>query len=210
MSITDISVRLINSHCFRYIMRGVKRERILRVLLNEPSGKLTKYRVAKESEASIGWTMEYLKNLEGMDLIEKTRVLDIRSLLDYWLDITKTPKKYDLFHPDIDIMLQEANLEYATTTYRGENLVNHYLFPSRVDIYIRKEELELWKKKLSKKGLIGKGNVRLLLGDEHVFYQKKRIDKMWVVSLPQLLLDLQREGGVCQEAYEMMVEKYVR
>ena len=191
-------------------MHGVKRERILRVLLNEPDGKLTKYRVAKEAESSIGWTMEYLKNLEGMGFVEKTRVIDPRALLIYWSEITRAPKKFDFFHPDIHQFLLGTKLEYAVTTYQGENLVNHYLFPSRIDIYIDKKEYEPWKRYITGDGLVGKGNVRLLVADEHVFYHKKRIERIWVVSMPQLLLDLKREGGVCVEAYEMMVESYVR
>jgi len=190
-------------------MHGVKRERIIRVLLNEPDGKLTKYRVAKEAESSIGWTMEYLKNLEGMGLVDKTRVIDPRALYDYWSGITRVPKKFDFFHPDINSFLEDTRLEYAITTYRGENLVNRYLFPSRIDIYIDGSEYGSWKDQITGDGLVGKGNVRLLVTDEHVFYKKMRIDRIWVVSMPQLLLDLKREGGVCLEAYEMMVERHV-
>jgi hypothetical protein len=46
--------------------------------------------------------------------------------------------------------------------------------------------------------------------DDHAMYGKKKINGLWVASVPQVLIDLRREGGVCLEAYEMMVEKYVR
>ena len=49
-----------------------------------------------------------------------------------------------------------------------------------------------------------------MIYDEHVFYKKKKINSLWVASIPQIMVDLLKEGGVCLEAYEMMVKKYVR
>ena len=40
-------------------MHGEKRERVLRVILNEPGGSLTKYRVAKLAKISTAWTQEF-------------------------------------------------------------------------------------------------------------------------------------------------------
>ncbi len=191
-------------------MRGVKRERIIRVLLNSPGGDLTKYRVAKLSGTSIGWTMEYLKSLETNKSIKATRVLKKKQLLDHWFSIAQAPKHYDFFVQSPKEFLEKAGLEYAVTTYAAENLLNHYLFPSRTDVYIRGGELQLWKAKINGHGLVGKGNLRLLVYDDHAMYGKKKIDGLWVASVPQVLIDLRREGGVCLEAYEMMVEKYVR
>jgi hypothetical protein len=101
-------------------------------------------------------------------------------------------------------------MEYALTTYFADTFTNSILFPSRADVYIRKDDFEKWKDLLLRDGLIGKGNFRLLLGDEHVFYNKYKARGFWIVSGPQLMLDLKREGGVCLQAYEKMVNKYVR
>ncbi len=191
-------------------MRGAKRERIIRVLLNEPDGSLTKYRVSKLSETSIGWTMEYLKELETSKFIRATKVLKKEKLLDHWFSITQKPKHYDFFVQSPKEFLRGVKLDYALTTYMAENLLNHYLFPSRVDLYIMEEDLLKWKDKISQNGLVGKGNLRLLIYDEHSMYKKKKIDGLWVASVPQVMIDLRLEGGVCQEAYDMMVEKYVR
>ena len=46
------------------LIRGRKRERVLRVLLNEPDGSLTKYKIAKLSECSREWVIEFLRKLE--------------------------------------------------------------------------------------------------------------------------------------------------
>jgi hypothetical protein len=191
-------------------MRGVKRERIIRVLLGSPGGDLTKYRVAKLSGTSIAWTMEYLKSIEEAKLVKATRVVSKEKLLDLWFSISRAPKHFDFFVQSPGEFLSGAGLEYALTTYAAENLLNHYLFPTRTDLYIREADLPLWKERMKGNALAGKGNLRLLVYDEHAMFGKKNIGGMWVASVPQVLIDLRREGGVCLEAYEMMVEKYVR
>ncbi|UCE37412.1 MAG: hypothetical protein JSW00_18460 [Thermoplasmata archaeon] len=191
-------------------MHGEKRERILRVLLNEPNGTLTKYRVAKLSETSTSWTIEYLQTLQKRRLVKETKVVKIESLLDIWESISRKPLHYDFFMDSPSKFLKKIDMDYALTTYFAENLLNHYLFPSSADIYVVKDDIPKWKDKIVKKGLVGKGNFRLLVYDPHVLYKKQKIKGLWVASTPQVLLDLKREGGVCQEAYDIMVKKYVR
>ncbi len=207
---SDISETFINVYWFRHIMHGVKRERIIRVLMNQPNGSLTKYRIAKLSECSTSWTIEFLQNLEKKGYIEGTKVLRLKKLLEYWASIARKSLHYDFFVQSPTDFLRNIDMEYVLTTYLAENLLNHYLFPSRADLYIHREELEQWKKRIIKKGMVGKGNLRLLLYDPHVFYKKQRIKSFTVASTPQVLVDLRREGGVCLEAYEMLVKKYVR
>ena len=67
--------------------RGVKKERILRVLLNHADGDLTKYRIAKVVDASEPWVLEYTKRLEEGGLIADTTVLDPWALYEEWQDI---------------------------------------------------------------------------------------------------------------------------
>ena len=191
-------------------MHGMKRERILRVLLSEPNGSLTKYRLAKLSETAKSWVIDFLKNLEDKGIVEGTRVLDKEALLDYWFSISQKPRYYDFFVQSPLDFLRTAKMSYALTTYVAENQLNHYLFPSRTDLYILEEDLSIWKDKISENGLVGKGNLRLLIYDKHSMYDKKKINGLWVASIPQVLIDLRREGGVCKEAYDMMVERYVR
>ena len=191
-------------------MHGEKRERILRVLLNEPNGSLTKYRVAKLSECSTSWTIEYLQALEKKKLVKKTKVVNIESLLDLWESISRKPLHYDFFVESPVEFLKKIKIDYALTTYFAENLLNHYLFPSRADLYVIKDDLPKWKNKIVKFGLVGKGNLRVLVYDPHVLYKKRKIKGLWVASTPQVLLDLKKEGGVCKEAYDIMVKKYVR
>jgi len=60
---------------------------------------------------------------------------------------------------------------------------------------------------LASEGLVGKGNVRLLIADHHVFYGASERQGLNVVSLPQLIIDLLEEGGVCTEAAEKLLKK---
>lgn len=186
--------------------RGNKRERILRILLNNPEG-ITKYRMAKQAEASYAWTHEFLKLLEKERLVKDTKVLNFPRLMNFWRSIHQKPKSREYMVQKPLTLLKKAKLDYALTTYQAENLVQKYLFPSRVDFYIREKDLKGWHEILSRQGLVGKGNVRILLADEHVFYNSFKRGGFSIVSLPQLILDLLEEGSVCEEAARMLIEK---
>lgn len=187
--------------------RGATRERIIRVLLNEPEGNYTKYRVAKKAEASFPWTHEFLGKLEKQRLVKDTRVTDYSGLIKYWLTIRSKPRKMEYMHKDPISLLKQAHIRYALTTYQAENLIQHYLFPSRTDLYVMTEDTEQWHNLITKNGLIGKGNMRLLTTDTHVFYNSTKKQGLSIVSIPQLIIDLFEEGGVCTEAAEKLLEK---
>jgi DNA-binding Lrp family transcriptional regulator len=76
--------------------RGVKKERILQVLLNHGDGEVTKYRIAKEADASKPWVLEYTGHLEEAGWIEGTTVLDPRALYEEWLDVRVTPNQLSI------------------------------------------------------------------------------------------------------------------
>jgi hypothetical protein len=187
--------------------RGTLRERIIRVLIVEPNGSLTKYKLAKKAESSFPWTHEFLNKLEALKLVKDTKVTDYPGLLNYWLQIKTKPEKKDYMHKDPINLIQKTKLPYALTTYQAETLVQHYLFPSRIDLYIRAEDMEEWHNQLTIEGLVGKGNVRLLITDTHVFYGAFKRQGLTVVSIPQLIVDLLEEGGVCTEAAEKLINK---
>lgn len=189
-------------------MKGKKRERIIRVLLTHPDQTLTKYRIAKEAECSHVWVLKYLHKLEQRNLVTGTDITDVKGLFLYWLEINTIPvsRQYNVQNP-LDL-LDNTELHYALTTYYAENLVHDYLFPSRVDIYIEKNDLPRWHTMLTERGLAGKGNVRLLGDDHHVFYATKTVQGYRTVSIPQLILDLLREEGVAKEAAYMLMEKH--
>ncbi|MEF8879271.1 MAG: hypothetical protein V5A64_02615 [Candidatus Thermoplasmatota archaeon] len=188
-------------------MRGTKKERILRVLLKKPDGSLSMYRIAKEADCTHVWVLKYLRRLEQKNLVKKTKVEDIKGLFYYWKEINKYPlyREYNIQKP-LEL-LKKTKLKFALTTYYAEKYLQKYLFPSRVDIYIKKQDSEKWNMLLKKNGLVGKGNMRLLIEDEHVFYSNIKKDGLKIVSTPQLILDLLREEGVAVEAAHMLMEK---
>jgi hypothetical protein len=187
--------------------RGTLRERIIRTLLVEPNGTLTKYKLAKMAEASFPWTHEFLNKLQAQKLVKGTVATDYAGLINYWLQIKTKPEKREYMHKNPLDLIQTSKLPYALTTYQAENLVQHYLFPSRIDLYIKKEDMDRWRGVLTVDGLVGKGNLRLLIADEHVFYGAFKRQNLTVVSIPQLIVDLLEEGGVCTEAAEKLISK---
>ena len=187
--------------------RGIIRERVIRVLLNEPDGTLTKYRLAKKAECSFPWLHEFLGKLEESRLVKNTTVTDYSGLVKYWLTLKTKPEKQEYMRKDPISLIKKTQLQYALTTYQAENLVQHYLFPSRTDLYIKTEDKEKWHTLIIADGLVGKGNMRLLMNDSHVFYNSIKRQDLIVVSIPQLIVDLFEEGGVCTEAAEKLLEK---
>ena len=188
-------------------MKGKKQERILRILLKTPDGSLSLYRIAKEANCSHVWVIKFLRKLERINLVKKTKIKDIQGVFSYWLEISKYPlyREYNIQNPIV--LLKKTNLKYALTTYYAESFVQHYLFPSRVDIYVKEKDIQEWHKLLTKKGLVGKGNMRILLDDEHVFYSNIKKEGVRIVSIPQLILDLLREEGVAIEASQMLIKR---
>lgn len=186
--------------------RGIIRERVIRILLNNPKG-MTKYELAKQADASYAWVHEFIKILEKEKLTEGTKVISHQKLIGFWRNVHTKPKKREYMIQKPLEILKKAKLDYALTTYEAENLVQKYLFPSRIDFYIREKDTKTWHEILSKHGLVGRGNVRMLTSDEHVFYNTSKKQGLTVVSLPQLILDLLEEGSVCEEAANMLIEK---
>ena len=187
--------------------RGLIRERIVRILLNSPSGNLTKYRVAKLAGGAYSWVHDFLKDLEGKGLIKKTKVVNYRKLIFLWKEFRIIPDKREYMIKNPLEILKSARLKYALTTYAAENLVQKYLFPSRIDFYIESKDKKKWHHIMSHEGLVGKGNTRMLIGDTHVFYNLAEKEGLKTVSIPQLIVDLLWEGGPCAEAAEMLIEK---
>ncbi len=186
-------------------MRGDKRERILRVLLNgSPSSK---NELSKQAECSRQWIILFMKELEKKKLVKGIKPTSRKKFFEYWISLSKKPKKIRGYMVKEPLqLLKKSKLDYALTTYQAENLVQHYLFPSRTDIYIKEADLSKWHKLITKSGLYGNGNFRIIIADEHVMYKKRKISGISIVSIPQLIVDLAKEGGPCSEAAEMLMK----
>lgn len=188
-------------------MRGLKRERILRVLLTE-TRVLSKNELSKKAQCTRQWVILFLRELEKKKLVKGTKVINPIGLINYWLSVHKKPKKYREYMIKEPLkLLKKIKLDYALTTYQAENIVQHHLFPTRIDIYVKEEDLQNWHSFLLKEGLYGRGNVRIVVAEEHTTYGKRKLNGLFVVSLPQLIIDLFTEGGPAAEAAEMLLAK---
>lgn len=191
-------------------VRNVKNLRIIRTLLGAPGGGLTKYRIAKTAECSTPWVIEFLRKLERQKLVRGTKVLDADRLIDFYARTLPKARHFDFFVQEPLKFFRQAKLMYALTTYAAENMVSMHLFPSRYDAYIKDGDLGKWKAMILEKGLVGKGNVRLVVAnDELILKEAKKVKGISIVSMPQLLIDLKAEGGVCMEAYSILVKRNV-
>jgi hypothetical protein len=169
---------------------------------------LSKNEISKRAECTRQWIILFLKELEKKGFVEGTKVKDRYKLLRYWLSLHKRPVRYKEYMIKEPLkLLKKIKLDYALTTYQAENIIQHHLFPSRIDIYAKQKDLEKWHEILAKKGLYGKGNVRIIFEEEHVMYNKRKLGGLFIVSLPQLIIDLLIEGGPCEEAAEMLVKR---
>jgi len=189
--------------------RGIKTDRIFRILLSNVGIDLTKYRIAKLAQAQQIQVGLLLRRLERSRLVKGTRVLDPKGLLLEWSRLHVKSESRNYLLKDILNTLRNTNLEYALTTYQAETMVNHYLFPSRTDAYIKVGDSEEWHDYLVSNGaLVGGGNVRLTWYDDQVFYNSFLINGYRLASIPQIIVDLVREGGVTVQAAEMMMKNY--
>ncbi|ERJ04690.1 hypothetical protein HLRTI_003335 [Halorhabdus tiamatea SARL4B] len=188
--------------------RGFNKERIIRVLLNHTGDDLTKYRVAQLSGASEPWTRQYTDKLEEQGLIDGTEVVAPVELYQVWLDQRIEPNQLEVSLQQPMDLLAETDLQYALTTYQAENLQQGFLFTSTTDFYIAPAEINEWLAVVEEQGLLGGGNTRIRVLDDHVFYNRQVVDGFSTVSIPQLILDLLGEGGPCEEAAEKLIDAY--
>ena len=188
--------------------RGFNKGRIIRVLLNHGGGELTKYRLAQLSGASEPWTRQYTKQLEEQGFIEGTEVVAPGGLYQEWLDERIEPNRLAVSLQQPMERLAATDLQYALTTYQAENLHQGLLFTSSTDFYIAPAETSTWLDLVETNGLLGGGNTRISVLDDHVFYNRQTIDGFSTVSIPQLILDLLAEGGPCEHAAEKLIESY--
>lgn len=188
--------------------RSPMEDRILRIVLNNPQGNLSKSQVARLAECSRVWVIKFLRKLQGMGLVKDRTVTNYRGLVDYWQGIRPKFDSRDYLVHDETKVVRDSNLAYAFTTYQAEILLQQYLFPSRTDAYVLSEDKEKWHKAiLGVGGLVGRGNLRLIFADQHVFYGAESMQGFKVVSRPQLILDLRAEGGPAVEAADILLSK---
>lgn len=199
-----------NNHYYYVHMKGDKCERIIRILLNNPDGNLTAYRIHREAECSQPWALTYVKKLERMCFLKKTKVIDVYGLFNYWMKI-RSPIQCADYHLKSNplTIIQRSGMKYALTTYQAENLLHGYLFPTRTDFYILNDQVDEWHNHLISNGLAGGGNTRIIIADPFIVNRQTINRKGYdIVSRSQLISDLLMEGGVAVEAANMLISEW--
>lgn len=153
-----------------------------------------------------------IKQLESKGLVKGTRVSNYKGLIMEWAKRkVKFPSQRYMLKGIMD-ELRTSRMKYALTTYHAETLVNGYLFPTKTEVYIREYDFDQWHNALVKLGaMVGGGNITLKLYDDGVFYNSFTTkDGYTIVSIPQLIVDLVREGGVAMQAAEILIQKHAK
>lgn len=184
---------------------GDKVERIYRVLLSRRLDDPTWYRVAKEADVAYGWAHRVLKGLEGEGILEGRRVTDPGALFALWAARPDKRVYREYFVREARELIKGADMDFALTGYSAENLIGHYLFPRYHEVYIHEEDAAAWHEFMSSQGLVGRGNVQVILADEHVFYEREQVNGWPVASVQQVIVDLYRTGVECAEAADLLV-----
>jgi hypothetical protein len=162
------------------------------------------------ANVSYGWAYNILSRLQDDNIIRGSTIKKPKQLFLIWAKrpTNKLFRQYHIQNPKE--LLYNIDLDYALTTYYAEQLVGNYLFPTLYDIYIHKGDANKWHLYLSKIGFVGKGNLRVFLTDEHVFWNRIEVKEWPIVSIQQLIVDLLREGAECREAAEILIRRFYR
>ena len=201
----DISVTADDQEGLRPVRYGDKVERIYRVVLSRRLDGPTWYRVAKEADVAYGWAHRVLKGLERDGILEGREVTDPGALFALW---ASRPDKrvYREYHvQDASSVINGADMDYALTGYSAETLIVQYLFPRYNALYVHEGDGASWHDLMTSQGLVGRGNVQVILADEHVFFERQEVEGWPLVSLQQVIVDLYRTGVECAEAADLLV-----
>jgi len=198
-------------------MVRTKTKKLIALLLDTDYSPKSKYGLAKDAGCTSTWAIKFLKKLENKKIVKGLKVKNARALFE--LFHRKRPKKqiyrsYSINNAsELIESVKNGGMDYAFTTYVAENILQKYLFSHRIDFYVKKENFEAWHEKMSKLGLYGGGNVRVIVSENEELFNKKqvnnkdKIDGPWIVNTPQLISDLFTEGGPAKEAGEMLLKK---
>ncbi len=182
-----------------------KVERIYRVLLSTRLGQPSWYRVAKEADVAYGWTHRVLKSLEREGILEGRKVVDAGALFALWAARPDKRVYREYYVREPSDVIRDAGMDHTLTGYAAENLIGHYLVPRYQEVYIHEEDAAAWHDLMTSRGLVGRGNVQIILADEHVFYERQDVDGWPLVSSQQVIVDLYRTGVECAEAADLLV-----
>lgn len=196
-------------------------QKIIRVLVNLDT-HVSVRDISKLSKSSLGITSKIINQLRETGYVSKMKsklkINNKESLIRAWgytVNISEIPKigfisaeKPKYVMEKVNNLSKKNSLKYAFTLLSATEVINPYLYPDSVDLYINKNDLKEWEKLLINQRIYPaeKGNVALYLVDESYFFNIRKINNFFVISLPQLFIDLFSKGGRYVESAEKIME----
>ncbi|MBL7148049.1 MAG: winged helix-turn-helix domain-containing protein [Nanoarchaeota archaeon] len=176
-------------------------QNILRVILNDD--KIENIRdLSKKAHVSIGITSKIINQLKKSGYILNSKLANKNNLMKFYAfsssinEIDKiefvASERPQYIIKKISQIATKNKLNYAFTLFSATEIIKPYIMPNETYLYILKKDKEAWIKILNKNNIFlsQKGNVILFLVDQEYFYNKKTINNMNTISIPQLYADL--------------------
>ena len=200
--------------------------RIVRILLIYPEREWSILNLSKEAGTGYGHTYRLVGTLLKMGLSRKTETNRVKpsnpgQLLTRWASyydfaLSNDVEAYYSMDREVDSFLERlssadvGSSKYALTLHAGAALVEPYVRPANVHIYIDTKEKSKWEKRLELKLTELGGNIFLVKPyDEGIFYGVQEVRGLRVVSNVQLYVDLYNYPARGREAAEHLRKKVI-
>lgn len=200
-----------------------KSSRIIRLMLGE-TGAWQVQQLAAQAEVSIGLVSKVKQELQEREWLVSTegriKLSDPEQVLKAWAEAYSYKKNsvreyYTMMSSSdseaaVARWCEENGTRYALTGFSAARLSSPRVRYNRSTIYVE-SKIEDLVNDTDLKPVDTGGNVLLLSPyDEGVFQGSRNLYGMWVVSPPQLYLDLQSMPGRGEEAAEKVLERELR
>ncbi len=196
----------------------------MRVLLVERDKRLTRRELAVKAHLSLAMVAKITIALQSAGQLLKQRgirVLSVEKLLKGWahtVSVHEYPKMEFLAaeRPQylirkISQLLGKETLRgketYAFTLFSATEIVAPYVAPDKVHLYVLKGEEKKISELFQNNGILPaeQGNIICYLVDQNHFYGTQQVQRVKVIALPQLYVDLVSYGGRGEEAAEQVL-----
>lgn len=188
---------------------------VIRVLLNERNKRLTLRVLAEKAGISLGMAVKAVNAIASCGYLEKKngiKLISWEKLLKAWsytvsikehkkIEFLAAERPQYLIRKISQLLIRE---EYAYTLFSATEIIAPYVAPDKVHLYILNDNLKKVSKIFEDGGIMQaeKGNIICYLVDKAHLYGSIDVNRIKVISLPQLYIDLTSYSGRGEEASE--------
>ena len=108
----------------------------------------TKSALAKKIGSSRTWIIKFLREMTEKKYVRDFEVINPKAIFDLFhllQNKKRTVRSYSIADTPAFLnwmIMTKVKREYAFTTYQAENMVQQYLFPHKIEFYVKKEDVE--------------------------------------------------------------------